>query len=271
MFLGCSNLKELTVTAMKGCDLTIIGYESGSSSIASGTFTFKCNYNSDMYKAYRNMICNSKNSTEKIFIETLDSTTNPITDVVMWGDSMTRPGNDTMGNIPDQLATMVTNDVMIYNYGYSGNTIQAAGTRFEKHPETYGKTSVIWLGTNNTSLTGEQMCSLIQSTFLDKLTTDKYIIVGLLTTNYTDEKNQAFINAFGDNFLNIREYFLANMWTISGLTATDQDNTDLSNNLIPSSFRVDQTHLNPNGGKIVATAIKEKLLSLGYINSTQIV
>ena len=45
----------------------------------------------------------------------------------------------------------------------------------------------------------------------------------------------------------------------------------MGNSLISSSFRVDQTHLNPTGGKIVATAIKEKLLSLGYINSSQIV
>lgn len=266
MFLECSALKELTVTAMKGCDLSLIG-----NTWSGDKFTFKCNYNSDMYKAYRNTICNSKDSREEIFIEILNSNDNPITDIVMWGDSMTKAGNNTMGNMPDQLATMTTNDVMIYNYGGSGNTIQTAGTRFKKHPETYNKTSVIWLGTNNVSISGEEMCSLIQSTFLDKLTTDKYIIVGLLTTNYTDEKNQAFISAFGNKFLNIREYFINNMWAISGLSATDQDNTDLSNNLIPSSFRVDQTHLNPTGGKIVATAIKEKLLSLGYIKSTQIV
>ena len=110
------------------------------------------------------------------------------------------------------------------------------------------------------------MTALIQSSFIDKLTTDKYIVVGLLTTNYSDEKNQAFINSFGDHFLNIHEYFLEKMWTISGLSATDQDNTDLADGLIPTSFRVDQTHLNHTGGLVVATAIKEKLISMGYIS-----
>lgn len=272
MFLGCTELSEVEITAMTGCGVDLIGYnEESGTGWTGGNFTFKCNYNSDMYNSFRNMICDSKGSSEILFLETLDSTNNPITNIIMWGDSMTRAGNKTMGNMPEQLAELVTNDVMIWNYGCSGNTIQTAGTRFDNHSEKYGDVSVIWLGTNNTSLSGEEMTALIQSIFIDKLTTDKYIVVGLLTTNYSDEKNQAFADAFGDHFLNIREYFIENMWTVSGLTATEQDGTDLSNDLIPTSFRYDTTHLNPDGGKVVATGIKEKLLSMGYITSEQIV
>lgn len=261
MFYACPKLKEITIENNDCGDMSIIGYEG---TWSNGDLTFKCNFNSAMYRSFRNMICDSAKSCEKFFIELLDG--REIIDVVMWGDSMTRAGNNTMSNMPDQLAEMVSNDVMIWNYGYSGNTIQTCATRFDNHSEKHDKVSVIWLGTNNTALSGEEMTALIQSSFIDKLTTDKYIVVGLLTTNYSDEKNQAFINAFGDHFLNIREYFLEKMWTISGLSATDQDNTDLAGGLIPTSFRVDQTHLNPTGGLVVATAIKEKLISMGYIS-----
>lgn len=269
MFLGCNALKEISVSAMVGCDLTLIGYNTSNGTGWTGEdLTFKCYYGSDMYNSFRNMICDSVGSSEKLYIETLDPIKNPITNIVMWGDSMTKAGNKTMGNMPDQLAGLVSNNVMIWNYGYSGNTIGSCGTRFKNHPEKWGEVSVIWLGTNNTSYSGEQMVSEIKETFINNLTTDKYIVVGLLTTNYSDEKNQTFIDGFGDHFLNIRDYFLKNMWTISGLTATEQDNTDLTNGLVPTSFRYDVTHLNPNGGKVVATAIKEKLTTLGYIAGT---
>lgn len=266
MFNGCTSLTEVTVEAMTGCSVTLIAYNvSNGSGWAGGKFTFKCNYGSDMYSSFRSMICDSIGSSEKLFIETLDSSDNPITNVVMWGDSMTKAGNKIMGNVPDQLSTLISDDVMIWNYGYSGNTIASCGTRFKNHPEKWGEVSVIWLGTNNSNYSGEQMVSEIEETFINNLTTDKYIVVGLLTTNYSDEKNQAFVDGFGDHFLNIREYFLENMWTVSGLSATEDDNADLGSGMIPRSFRVDQTHLNPTGGKIVATAIKEKLELMGYI------
>ena len=265
MFLECTKLSEVTVSAMKGCDITMIG----GSSPNGGNFTFRCNYGSSLYESFRGMICHSMNSKENLFIELLDNY--PVGDIVMWGDSMTKAGNTTMGNMPDQLAEMVTDDVMVWNYGYSGNTIQACAARFNNHPEKWGDTTVIWLGTNNTAMSGGDMTALIQSEFISKLTTTNYVVVGLLTTNYSDEKNAAFASAFGDHFLDIRGYFLEHMWEISGLTATEQDETDISNGLIPTSFRVDVTHLNPAGGRIVATAIREKLLAMGIITDAQTV
>lgn len=265
MFLQCTKLSEVTVSAMKGCDITMIG----GSSPNGGNFTFRCNYGSSLYESFRGMICHSMNSKENLFIELLDNY--PVEDIVMWGDSMTKAGNTTMGNMPDQLAEMVTDDVMVWNYGYSGNTIQACAARFNNHPEKWGDTTVIWLGTNNTAMSGGDMTALIQSEFINKLTTDNYVVVGLLTTNYSDEKNAAFASAFGDHFLDIRGYFLEHMWEISGLTATEQDESDIANGLIPSSFRVDVTHLNPAGGRIVATAIREKLLDMGIITDAQTV
>ena len=78
--------------------------------------------------------------------------------------------------------------------------------------------------------------------------------------------------AFGEHWLNLREYLIANSLTENGLTATDKDNERMAVGLIPWSILLgsnteggtDDVHYNTHGLQSVCNAVYAKGQALGY-------
>lgn len=138
---------------------------------------------------------------------------------------------------------------------------------------------VIWAGTNGGfNWDNSELCKLIQQIANN---TDEYkpkfIIVGL-HSYYDADRESAMSNAFGQHFVNIREYICTKILngetTIScyglddeNLTATTEDIKRIDDNLIPRSLlanATDNTHMNEYGYDVVARLIYKKGHELGY-------
>ena len=127
--------------------------------------------------------------------------------------------------------------------------------------------AIIWSGSNdeNKTATKEQLVNNVQSLVNSLPTGIDYVVVGLITYQWTQEVDNSFKIAFGDKFLNMHEYLISNKaFTDIGETPTADDTTAISNGNLPPSL-INNYHQTELGAKATAYAIKEKLLSLGYI------
>ena len=144
-----------------------------------------------------------------------------------------------------------------------------------------GETLVIYTGTNDFNSGNftnknsvDQYIAKIKA-IVDYCGCSNYVVVGITFRGNTPCSNEtmktydsAMSNAFGDKYLNLREYFIQNAYEICPDVAKDDSATsDLANGIVPTVFFADgTTHWNRDtGGKIVAKAIYEKLNTLGYL------
>lgn len=144
-----------------------------------------------------------------------------------------------------------------------------------------GETLVIYTGTNDFNSGNftdknsvDQYIAKIKA-IVDYCGCSNYVVVGIAFRGNTPCSNEtmktydnAMSNAFGDKYLNLREYFIQNAYKICPDVAKDNSATsDLANGIVPTVFFADgTTHWNRDtGGKIVAKAIYEKLNTLGYL------
>ena len=107
--------------------------------------------------------------------------------------------------------------------------------------------NVIWGGTNNTPEIADHISQTNE--IISKLQSDKYIIVGLANKGYSSERDATFETEYGDKFLSIVDYFTNNGYTLSDYLLSDS------------------VHLNEDGKEIVAQAVYDKIISLGYITT----
>ena len=133
---------------------------------------------------------------------------------------------------------------------------------------------IIFSGNNN-SPTLKTLNELIkvQRQMIQYSGTDNYIIIGLTCKSSISEVekiNQALQKEYGDKFLDIRTYILENGLNDSGMTATGQDKTDISNGEIPSSLRVDNIHGNASFYTIIGNQVYKKILELKYLSDEQL-
>lgn len=139
-------------------------------------------------------------------------------------------------------------------------------------------TLIFWCGQNDlyAGVTGVQLsdieCVLNRiDNMIDTLNIDRYIVIG----NISEEENPvANANAvklnklqserYGSHFIDAK-YLLINYGLQSmGITPTEQDKTDITNNRVPTSLRSDNIHLNAKGYAYIAQIVHEKGVALKY-------
>lgn len=144
-------------------------------------------------------------------------------------------------------------------------------------------TLIIYIGTNdyaggmsNDFAKAKNLADRIKA-IIDYCRCDDYIIVGLAFKKSGDagscsDENSAvlektMLDYFGNHFLNLREYFIKNAYSVC--TELDIDSGEqklLDKGIVPDEFFMDSTHWKrETGGKVVAQAIYEKLKELNYI------
>ena len=294
LFYGCTNLKKgpvidrvittidhaFTNTALEELvyaekenelNLLVIGYNESNGkltgNLSANTVLFKVYSDSVMYQNLREKLAKNNVFFEKVSLGTIDDV--GLTNVTFWGDSLTRITSNGYGDMCENFNSYFKDTVVSYNNGRAGATTTSAQTLFNAHPERYGDVTVLWLVTNDIPGAGVSVAiNNLKEKYIPKLTNEKYIILGTLHFNYKKSDNEAMAQAFGEHFLNIHDYVLENGFDIVGKTPTQDELTSIANDTIPSFFvHTDGNHQNTYSGWVTSTAIKEKLLELGYISS----
>lgn len=177
--------------------------------------------------------------------------------VVAWGDSLTAG----VGEIPwpEQFSSL--SGVSTLNRGVSGDTSTQILTRFLAEPATFNDFTVIWAGRNNYTEPNTVMSDI--ALMVSTLTTSNYFILGAINGNYggyesiggtgysfITELNSNLASAYGSRFIDIRTSLMNSYDPFSS-----QDMSDLARDIVPSSLRSDNIHLNADGYAVVANAV----------------
>ncbi|MBQ4055309.1 MAG: S-layer homology domain-containing protein [Clostridia bacterium] len=114
------------------------------------------------------------------------------------------------------------------------------------------------------SMTPEQYVKLLQDT-IDFSQSDKYLIIGFIAPD-SGALYDGLVENFGDNFLDIKTYFLNDAMAEAGLEPTEEDLEDIADGRLPASLRRDDVHGNEIYDRLLARLVIDKLEALGYID-----
>ena len=176
--------------------------------------------------------------------------------VAMWGDSLTNQINSI-------IAPMYVSR-FIYNGGISGETSTQIKNRMVADTEKHSFISVIWAGTNNQNQPATVKADI--ATMISNLSdTKRYVVLGLMgastdvsgSANYNTvaQLNTDLSNLYPANYIDIRSYLINHGLADAGITPTAQDLIDITNDVVPSSLRIDTVHLTSKGYQLVSQKI----------------
>ena len=264
-FNGCINLHNVTVESdILSLNTSLPAFTGVPSCI------IRCNDNSVIHNEIVERCgkpqINSLSKVEIVYFESLNGVSPK--NINCFGDSLTH-GINNITPYPKYLQDMLnTSEYLVYNVSEARYTSQQIKESYIDICYPYVKDiAVIWSGSNdeNKTATKEQLVSNVQTLVSSLPPGINYVVVGLITYQWSQEVDDAFEIAFGDKFLNMHDYLCSNKaFTDIGETPTSDDIAAINNNNVPPSL-IQNYHQTELGAKATAYAIKEKLLSLGYI------
>ena len=133
-----------------------------------------------------------------------------------------------------------------------------------------GDIVVIWVGTNGAKVGNDNTItarmSIIDS-MISHLPHKKYVIMGLSkgTSSERDAEDQTLLEKYGAKFFPTRKLLVNYGLTINNLTATTQDEEDISAGTVPTSLRYDDVHMNAYGYTAIGKLLADKIRALGYV------
>ena len=108
-----------------------------------------------------------------------------------------------------------------------------------------------------------------QRAILNQIKTQKYIVVSMTSkrqNNLVRDDNNILKEEHKDHFLDFRTYLLTNGLKDANITATEEDQKDLTNSYIPSSLlKEDKFAGNDTFNQLLANQVYQKLQELHYI------
>ena len=221
-------------------------------------------------------------------------------EIICWGDSMTQGVGTGAGYIFNEDGTKINisnstypgvlaskTGIKTYNMGIGGETSREIMKRAVEYHKNSSQQSILILEIgsnggwdNNYDLLIKQYKKIIASAI-----TDYYIIVGdtddpgtslgdLNQTEFDKNGNYVGLNetmweaalreAFGEHFINMRQYLIKNGLSDVNLTADENDLCDQTCGRISKKLRFDWTHFNAYGYYSKANGIYQKGVELGY-------
>jgi lysophospholipase L1-like esterase len=190
--------------------------------------------------------------------------------IYAWGDSMT--DGATQVNYPTQLASLLA--FAVTNKGVGGETSTQIKDRLVADSANYSKSVIIWAGNNN-ALDPTTVKADI-ATMISTIGHTRYLVVSVInnttrpigTPEYDTiiQLNEDLKALYGNKFVDIRKIIVD-----SYNPSLPQDVIDHENDVAPDSLRIDPTHYNTAGYKIVAENLFQRLGYLynspGYLQS----
>lgn len=170
--------------------------------------------------------------------------------------------------------TSSSSDDAVYTIsGYAGSatTVPKMG-RFLGSKYT-GKVVIIWVGQNGSTFgieTGVDARMTIIDSMIAHIPHKRYVVIGMSSGNDStrDDDDAAMLAHYGNQFLPIRKLMVRDGLTIAGITATEQDTTDIGNGKVPTSLRLatDNLHYNNSGNTVAGKLLADKIRALGYFD-----
>ena len=128
--------------------------------------------------------------------------------------------------------------------------------------------AVVWMGENGGWDTPEELVAQ-QQAIADTLQKNagKVLFLGLVSGDAASRAplEAAMAEAWGNRFVNLREYLSAEGLADAGLTPTEEDAADMERGAIPASLRTGETQLTDKGYDLVAQLVYERLQQLGFL------
>lgn len=127
---------------------------------------------------------------------------------------------------------------------------------------------VMWWGTNDgtndaTAIIDRQRATVESMTVGDR----RYLVLGLTTgdAEYRRPMEAQFLSAFGRRFVNVREHLTTPaVLAAAGIQPSAADLQQMSAGRVPGVLRVDDTHLNAAGYRLVAGLVWQRMTELGW-------
>lgn len=176
----------------------------------------------------------------------------------------------TLGSLHGTVSRTVVAGTETYTFfADPGSVLQAVPPQTLFVPDqraTYSQGNLFWVGTNDGLLPNDVTSNI--ASMVAKIKDKRYIVLSLIngaqgpaSPYYHDviAINTDLANTYGPNFLDVRTT-LVNAFD----PANAQDVIDRGNDVIPSSLRADNIHLNAAGYQIVADAVADKFDELGW-------
>ena len=114
------------------------------------------------------------------------------------------------------------------------------------------------------SMTADQYIDILSS-MIDYSQSNKYIII-----SFTDPSSPQIYNAlkenFGDNFIDIKTYFLNQALEDAGIEPTEEDLKNIAEGRLPASLRRDDVHGNEIYDELLAKLVYDRIVELGYLD-----
>ncbi len=185
---------------------------------------------------------------------------NLISQIAEWGDSLTNGTGSTGGHTYPQNLQDNTGYTS-YNMGIGGETSTQIKVRMLADTAKTQYNVIIWAGRNNYTDTATVLSDI--AAMVSSLGHNRYLVLGVLNGdfagesiggsgyNYIVDLNAQLSTIYGSHYVPIREYLVSKY-----NTALSQDVIDHGNDIVPTSLRSDQIHLNNTGYAYVADYIK---------------
>lgn len=185
-----------------------------------------------------------------------------------------------LAGVPGTLTRNYTNGTWTFARTTAGSSVSvSAGSTFHctEHDGHRGYATLIWDGRNGTSGTLDQTRILANdAAMVARLTptTKRFLILSVLNNSFEASGsagyntvaaiNAARAAAYGNRYLDVRSLLISSGLAFNNMTPTTQDNADIAAGKIPTSLKVDATHLNQFGIRAAVRFIADRLVALGW-------
>ena len=138
---------------------------------------------------------------------------------------------------------------------------------------------IVWLGTyDNLQDPAELVSDTKQLLSRQANNPDRYLVLGPCTirgswtsadVSVMDAIDSAMLQAFGNHYINVRKYLLADGMTDAKFTATREDKVVIQQSMVPISFRSNSTtgaDLNGTAYRLIGKLVYDRMDTLGYFS-----
>ncbi|WP_174300517.1 Ig-like domain-containing protein [Caulobacter sp. S45] len=189
-------------------------------------------------------------------------------EIVTWGDSLTAGNGAGQGNqYPSILAADFNYDRAVLNEGKGGDTSTEIVNRLVAATSLLNDTVVIWAGRNNNADPTTVMADIARAVSALGSNTH-YVILSILNADAPNEAkggsgyedivnlNSQLASTYPGHYLDVRSILVSDYDPSS-----PTDVVDHNNDVVPTSLRVNDGHLNAAGNAIVASALHDLITS----------
>lgn len=131
---------------------------------------------------------------------------------------------------------------------------------------------VLFIGANKGYNSPEDLIAQQRSVLeLQKKHAGKYIIIGLPTGTREEnvELEKVMQEAYGDKYINLREYMSTQAIYDAGIKPTEEDLARMEEGRVPSSLLADHIHFKAKGYELIGNLVYERMEELGYFTELE--